>query len=125
MKQQAEAWFSKLRDQICAALEKVEDDLTGTNKELPARRFERKAWERKNDDGSSGGGGVMSVMRGRVFEKAGVNVSTVHGKFSEAFRKKIPGAEETGEFLATGISLVIHPRSPHVPAVHMNTRHIV
>jgi len=125
MKQQAETWFAKLRDQICGALEKVEDDLAGTFSDLPPGRFEKKPWERKNEDSSVGGGGVMSVLHGRVFEKAGVNISTVHGKFSEEFRKKIPGAEETGEFFATGISLVIHPRSPHVPAVHMNTRHIV
>ncbi len=124
MKQQAEAWFAALRDQICAALEKIEGDLTGTHRELPAGRFTRKPWERKNEDGSSGGGGVMSLLHGRVFEKAGVNISTVHGKFSEAFRKQIPGAEDTGDFLATGISLVIHPRSPLVPAIHMNTRYI-
>jgi coproporphyrinogen III oxidase len=116
MKQQAETWFTRLRDQICAALEKIEDECG----EGVAGRFERKSWEREE-----GGGGVMSVLHGRVFEKAGVNISSVHGKLSEEFRKKIPGAEETGEFLATGISLVIHPRSPHVPAVHMNTRHII
>jgi coproporphyrinogen III oxidase len=122
MKEQAENWFKDLRDQICAAFEKIEDDAEATHK---PGRFERKSWERKNEDGSAGGGGVMSVMHGRVFEKVGVNVSTVHGKFSSTFRKQIPGAEDTGEFYATGISLVAHMRSPHVPAVHMNTRHIV
>ena len=125
MKEQASTWFAALRDDVCTAFEKIEEDATGSRRDLPAGRFTRKSWERKNEDGTAGGGGVMSLMHGRVFEKVGVNISTVHGTFSEAFRKQIPGAEETGEFLATGISLVAHPCSPHVPAVHMNTRHIV
>ena len=122
-KKTASAWFSALRDDICTALENIEDEADGAGKPV---RFERKKWDRKNEDGSPGGGGEMSVMRGgRVFEKAGVNVSTVHGHFSEQFRKEIPGAAESGGvFWASGISLVIHPRSPLVPIVHMNTRMI-
>jgi coproporphyrinogen III oxidase len=126
-KEAASAWFGGLRNEICTALEKIEEDASGViHGNLQSGRFERKAWDRKNEDGSPGGGGEMSVIRGgRVFEKAGVNISTVHGHFSEQFRKEIPGAAENGgAFWASGVSLVIHPRSPLVPIVHMNTRMI-
>jgi coproporphyrinogen III oxidase len=115
---QAALWFRELRDRICTAFEAIEDECAD---EALGGRFERTAWDR-----AEGGGGEMSVMRGRVFEKVGVNISTVFGAFSEQFRTEIPGANDNGgAFWAAGISLVAHPRSPLVPAVHMNTRMIV
>ena len=121
-KRDAEDWFRTLRDQICTKFETIEDAGHG---EAPAGRFERKQWQRPTDDGSNGGGGEISAMRGRVFEKVGVNISTVSGIFSEQFRKEIKGAASDGRFWASGISLVAHMCSPRVPAVHMNTRMIV
>lgn len=112
----AKDWFESLRDQTCREFEAIEAEYS---KEIQPS-FQKKSWNREQ-----GGGGVISLMKGNVFEKVGVNVSTVYGEFSEEFRDQIPGAKEDPRFWASGISLVAHMKSPLVPAVHMNTRHIV
>ncbi len=122
----ARTWFEALRTRICAAFEAIEAD-AGSD-----ARFDYIAWDREGPgitagpiESGGGGGGVRGVMKGRVFEKVGVNVSTVGGEFAPDFAAQIHGAAETPAFFATGISLVAHMANPHVPAVHMNTRFLV
>jgi coproporphyrinogen III oxidase len=122
----ARAWFEALQQRIIASLEAIEREAPGPFHDANARpgRFVRKSWDRTDQSGALGGGGIMATLAGRVFEKGGVHVSTVFGTFAPEFAAQIPGADSDPRFWASGISLIVHPWSPHVPTVHMNTRFV-
>jgi coproporphyrinogen III oxidase len=123
----ARAWFESLRDSACAALEAVEDAAEGSQLYAgePAGRFTLTPWTRAEADGGEGGGGVMALMSGRVFEKVGCHTSTVHGTFPKEFAAQIPGADRDPSFWASGISFIAHPKNPNAPTAHMNTRMVI
>lgn len=126
-REQAHQWFLSLQERIMTAFETLENETVGPffEGENTPGKAEFKAWERTNHDGTTGGGGRMGMLRGRVFEKAGVHVSHVHGTFAPEFAGQIPGAKEDPRFAACGISLIAHPWNPNAPTVHMNTRFVV
>jgi len=126
-KARARAWFEQLQGLICASLEAVEDAAEGLPgcQRKQAGRFTKTPWTRKDHNGDDGGGGLMALMGGRVFEKVGCHASTVYGTFAPEFAKQIPGADKDPRFWASGLSFIAHPTNPNAPTAHMNTRMVV